>query len=78
MLLVINILVVFVVSSVHNGVCCVCSIYLIIEKEIIMKNVIKKIVVAVIVIATAIVVADWTLSQLEEGYTSSYPTKLDK
>ena len=32
-----------------------------------MKNVIKNIVVAVIVIATAIVVADWTLSQLEEG-----------
>ena len=56
----------------------VCVVFYIIEKEIIMKNVIKKIVVAVIVIATAIVVADWTLSQLEEGYTSSYPSKLDK
>ena len=43
-----------------------------------MKNVIKNIVVVIIVIATAIAVADWTLSQLEEGYTSSYPTKLDK
>ena len=43
-----------------------------------MKNVIKKIVVVVIIIATAIVVAEWTLSQLEEGYTSSYPSKLDK
>ena len=43
-----------------------------------MKNAIKNIVVAVIVIATAIVVADWTISQLEEGYTSSYPSKLDK
>ena len=39
---------------------------------------IKKIVVAVIIIATAIMVADWTLSMLEEGYTPSYPTKLDK
>ena len=39
---------------------------------------IKKIVVVVIIIATAIVVVDWTLSQLEEGYTPSYPTKLDK
>lgn len=43
-----------------------------------MKNVIKNIVVAVIVIATAIVVAEWTLSKLEEGYTPSYPSKLDK
>ena len=43
-----------------------------------MKNVIKKIVVLIIVIATAIAVADWTLVQLEEGYTPSYPTKLDK
>ena len=43
-----------------------------------MKNVIKKIVVLIIVIATAIVVANWTLVQLEEGYTPSYPTKLDK
>ena len=39
---------------------------------------IKKIVVVIIVIATAIVVAEWTLSQIEEGYTPSYPTKLDK
>ena len=39
---------------------------------------IKKIVIAVIVVATAIVVANWSLSQLEEGYTSSYPSKLDK
>ena len=43
-----------------------------------MKNVIKNIVVAFVIIATAIVVANWTLSQLEEGYTSSYPSKLDK
>ena len=39
---------------------------------------IKKIVVVVIIIATAIVVAEWTLIQIEEGYTSSYPSKLDK
>ena len=45
------------------------------KRKIIM---IKKIVVAVIIIATAIVVAEWTLSQLEEGYTPSYPSKLDK
>ena len=51
----------------------VCVVF--IEKEIIM---IKKIVIAVIVVATAIVVANWSLSQLEEGYTSSYPSKLDK
>ena len=43
-----------------------------------MKNVIKKIVVVVIIIATAIVASEWTLRQLEEGYTPSYPTKLDK
>ena len=43
-----------------------------------MKNVIKKIVVSFVIIATAIVVANWTISQLEEGYTSSYPSKLDK
>ena len=43
-----------------------------------MKNVIKNIVVSIIIIATAIAVANWTLSQLEEGYTPSYPTKLDK
>ena len=43
-----------------------------------MKNVIKNIVVAVIVITTAIAVAEWTLSQLEEGYTPSYPSKLDR
>ena len=43
-----------------------------------MKNVIKNIVITFVVIATTIAVADWTLSQLEEGYTSSYPTKLDK
>ena len=43
-----------------------------------MKNVIKNIVVVIIVIATSIAVADWTLSQVEEGYTPSYPTKLDK
>ena len=78
MLLVINILVVFVVSSVHNGVCCVCSIYILSEKEIGMKNVIKNIVIAFVIIATTIVVAEWTISQLEEGYTPSYPTKLDK
>ena len=38
---------------------------------------IKKIVVAVIVIVIATAVANWTLSQLEEGYTPSYPSKLD-
>ena len=43
-----------------------------------MKNVIKNIVVSIIIIATAIAVANWTLVQLEEGYTTSYPTKLDK
>ena len=43
-----------------------------------MKNVIKKIVVAFVVITTAIAVAEWTLRQIEEGYTPSYPTKLDK
>ena len=43
-----------------------------------MKNVIKNIVVAIIVIATAIAVAEWTLNQIEEGYTPSYPSKLDK
>ena len=47
-------------------------------KGIIMKNVIKKIVVVVIIITTAIAVAEWTLNQIEEGYTPSYPTKLDK
>ena len=43
-----------------------------------MKNVIKKIVIAFVIIATAIAVVDWTLNQIEEGYTPSYPTKLDK
>lgn len=43
-----------------------------------MKNVIKNIVITFVVIATAIAVVDWTISQLEEGYTPSYPTKLDK
>ena len=43
-----------------------------------MKNVIKKIVVAVIIIATTLVVVNWTIVQLEEGYTPSYPAKLDK
>lgn len=51
----------------------VCVVFHII-KGIIMKNVI----VAVILIATAIAVANWTLIQIEEGYTPSYPTKLDK
>ena len=45
------------------------------KRKIIM---IKKIVVAVIIIATTIVASEWTLRQLEEGYTPSYPTKLDK
>ena len=49
-----------------------------IRKEVVMKNVIKKIVVAFIIITTAIAVAEWTLNQIEEGYTPSYPTKLDK
>ena len=52
--------------------------YILSEKEIGMKNVIKNIVIAFVIIATAIVVAEWTLSQLEEGYTPSYPSKLDK
>ena len=43
-----------------------------------MKNVIKNIVIAFVIIATAIVVAEWTIVQLEEGYTPSYPSKLDK
>ncbi len=43
-----------------------------------MKNVIKNIIVIAFVIATAIVVANWTISQLEEEYTPSYPSKLDK
>ena len=43
-----------------------------------MKNVIKNIIIAFVITATAIVVAEWTLSQIEEGYTPSYPTKLDK
>ena len=36
------------------------------------------IIVTIFVIVTAIVVVEWTLSQLEEGYTPSYPSKLDK
>ena len=43
-----------------------------------MKNVIKKIVIAFVIIATAIVVAEWTIVQLEEGYTPSYPSELEK
>ena len=57
---------------------CVVFISYQIRKEVVMKNVIKNIVITFVIIATAIVVADWTLSQLEEGYTSSYPSKLDK
>lgn len=49
-----------------------------IRKEVVMKNVIKNIVITFVVIATTIVVAEWTLNQIEEGYTPSYPTKLDK
>ena len=56
---------------------CVVFISYQIRKEVVM-NVIKKIVVSIIIIATAIAVANWTLIQLEEGYTPSYPTKLDK
>ena len=43
-----------------------------------MKNAIKNIVITFIIVATAIAVAEWTLNQIEEGYTPSYPTKLDK
>ena len=43
-----------------------------------MKNVIKNIIFALVVIATTIMVVEWTIVQLEEGYTTSYPTKLDK
>ena len=39
---------------------------------------IKKIVVVVIIVATAIAVAEWTLNQIEEGYTPSYPSELEK
>ena len=39
---------------------------------------IKKIVVAFIIITTAIAVAEWSIVQLEEGYTPSYPYELDK
>ena len=49
-----------------------------IRKEVVMKNAIKNIVITFIIVATAIVVAEWTLSQLEKGYTPSYPSKLDK
>ena len=53
----------------------VCVVFTYQKRKIIM---IKKIVVVVIIIATAIVASEWTLRQLEEGYTPSYPTKLDK
>ena len=43
-----------------------------------MKNVVKNMVVAIIVIITAIIVVNWTINQLEEGYTPSYPHELDK
>ena len=43
-----------------------------------MKNVIKKIVITFVIIATAIVVAEWTIVQLEEGYSPSYPSELEK
>ena len=43
-----------------------------------MKNAIKNIVITFIIVATAIAVVEWTLRQIEEGYTPSYPTKLDK
>ena len=56
----------------------VCVVFISYQKGIGMKNVIKKIVIAFVIITTAIVVVEWTLSQLEEGYTPSYPTKLDK
>ncbi len=49
-----------------------------IRKEVVMKNAIKNIVITFIIVATAIAVAEWTLNQIEEGYTPSYPTKLDK
>ena len=57
---------------------CVVFISYQIRKEVVMKNAIKNIVIVFIIVATAIVVAEFTLSQLEEGYTPSYPTKLDK
>ena len=57
---------------------CVVFISYQIRKEVVMKNVIKNIVIVFIIIATVIVVAEWALGQLEEGYTPSYPTKLDK
>ena len=53
----------------------VCVVFTYQKRKIIM---IKKIVIVFIIIATTIVVAEWTLRQIEEGYTPSYPTKLDK
>ena len=43
-----------------------------------MKNAIKNIVITFIIVATAIAVAEWSIRQLEVGYTPSYPSKLDK
>lgn len=43
-----------------------------------MKKVVKNIIIITFVIATTIVVANWTLEQMEEGYTPSYPHELDK
>ena len=57
---------------------CVVFISYQIRKEVVMKNAIKNIVITFIIIATAIAVAEWSIRQLEEGYTPSYPTKLDK
>ena len=57
---------------------CVVFISYQIRKEVIMKNAIKNIVITFIIITTAIAVVEWSIRQLEEEYTPSYPTKLDK
>ena len=57
---------------------CVVFISYQIRKEVVMKNAIKNIVITFIIIATAIAVAEWSIRQLEVGYTPSYPSKLDK
>ena len=56
----------------------VCVVFIFYHKGNFMKNVVKNMVVAIIVIITAIIVVNWTINQLEEGYTPSYPHELDK
>ena len=56
----------------------VCVVFKYYDKGNFMKKVVKKIAVTIIVIATTIIVVNWTISQLEEGYSPSYPSKLDE